>query len=74
MSREEEKDSEKAPKEENRSKADACVNYIILALCVIVCLFVLAFCTGMCSRDNDYDDRWDRLEHSVKTDPYYKQW
>lgn len=40
-------------------------------LCVVLCVICFATCSRGCS---DYDDRWDRLEHSVKTDPYYQQW
>lgn len=74
MSQEKEKDSPEVPKEDNRNKADLWAGRMIVAIGVIVMMFILSFCTGMCSSGSSYDDRWDRLEHSVKSDPYYRQW
>ena len=43
---------------------------IIATIVIAVGLFFL----DKCSCDTDYDDRWDRIDHTIKTDPYFKQW
>lgn len=48
--------------------------YFVLFVMSVVLLFAFGMCERSCSSLSTHDDRWERLEHNVKTDPYYKQW
>ena len=44
---------------------------IILVIAFVVIGFILF---GHKSCASDRDERWDTIEHNIKTEPYYKQW
>lgn len=65
-----EKDSRDKQDEEEQATATKVTCFIV----GVVCLLVFVGCVSLCTSSSDYDDRWDWLERSVGSDPYYDQW
>ena len=65
-------------KEEQKQEQDkeAAFAHVLGCGCSIFFGIVIAFWMfgGCSSCISSYDDTWDRLDHSVKTDSYYRQW
>lgn len=63
---------EDEPKQ-NPPKDEGLPNGCYLAFCVVFLIAMLSMCVRGCDGGGG-GDVWDDLDHSVKTDPYYKQW
>lgn len=65
---------EKEPGLLNRRDSTGCLfrGFLFLLLPILAIVVLCSLCTRGCSSDSY--DRWDYLEHKVKSDPYYKQW
>jgi hypothetical protein len=48
--------------------------FVRILLIFIGVMILLSMCERSSCSGGDYDDRWDRLQHEVDTDPYYQQW
>ncbi len=69
-----EEDNVKEPGLINRQDRNGCLFRFFIFI-VVPIVFILVICS-LCTRrsNSDYDDRWDYLDHKVKSEPYYKQW
>lgn len=67
-------DGRKKPSLMNSQSPAGCLfrGFIFVVLPIIIILFICSLCTRGCG--SDYYERWDYLDHSVKSDQYYKNW
>lgn len=69
----EQTDEPRANENKSQSGGDDAIGRGCAFGCAILLLVMLGLCTRLCT-SSDYDSTWDRLDHTVKTDPYFKQW
>lgn len=66
--------SEEIEKPPESKQANSCGEGCGLIFGIIAAIFIVLMFTGKGCTCSHSDDTWDRLEHSIKTDPSYKQW
>lgn len=61
------------PEKKPMTTSDKAIMWALVVMLLALVGAMFSLCSHI-SSGSGYDDRWDRLEHSVKSDPYYRQW